>query len=159
MEQRFPVLPDAETWPLCTSAKLNLGNSFWRFAWQRGTQQAPALKNCMSHLGGSGEESYSNNSKVVLLIRLGCVQGLYSFTSVSGNLLISFSVLLIWPQVVFSRVKNSDSFHLVGVLVLPKTRKILLCVSFGLEPEPCPKTALLFLGCSFLVSESPPFLD
>ena len=57
------------------------------------------------------------------------------------------------------RVKNPDIFHLVGVLVLPKTRKILLCVSFGLEPEPCPKIALLFLGCSFLVSESPPFPD
>ena len=24
LEQRFPILPDAETWHLCTSAKLNL---------------------------------------------------------------------------------------------------------------------------------------
>ena len=84
---------------LCTSAKLNLGDrvfgevekqQFFCFARQRGTQWAPALKNCVSQLGGFGE-FYSNSSRVGLLIRLGCVQGLHTFNLVSGNLLMGFS--------------------------------------------------------------------
>ena len=30
-------------------------------------------------------------------------------------------------------------FHLLGVLVLPKSSKILLCVSLEVEPEPAPR--------------------
>ena len=48
-------------------------------------------------------------------------------------------------------------FHLLGVLVLPKSAKILLRVSLKAEPGPCPKAALLFLDYSSLVSASPPF--
>ena len=61
--------------PLCTSAR------------QRGAQQAHASQNCVSHLGGFGEEFYSNGSRVGLLTRLGCVQELHSSNLVSGNLL------------------------------------------------------------------------
>ena len=50
-------------------------------------------------------------------------------------------------------------FHLLGVLFLQKNSKILLYVSLEVEPEPCPKAALLFLDCSSLVSASPPFPD
>ena len=39
-------------------------------------------------------------------------------------------------------------FHLLEVLVLQKSSKILLCVSLEAEPGPCPKAALLFLDCS-----------
>ena len=38
-------------------------------------------------------------------------------------------------------------FQLLGVLVLQKSSKILLCVSLEVEPGPCPKAALLFFGC------------
>ena len=68
--------------------------------------------------GGFGEEFYSNGSKVGLLIILGCVQGLHSFNLVSGDLLKTSLVPLIWPQVVFSGMKNADILHLLGVLVL-----------------------------------------
>ena len=37
--------------------------------------------------GGFDEEFYSYSSRMGLLIRLGCVQGLYSFNLVSGNLM------------------------------------------------------------------------
>ena len=36
---------------------------------------------------------------------------------------------------------------------------MLLCVSLEGEPGPCPRAELLFLGCSSLVSASPPFPD
>ena len=48
-------------------------------------------KTVCPNLGEFGKEFYSNGSRVELLIRLGCVQGLHSFNLVSGNLLMSFS--------------------------------------------------------------------
>ena len=47
-------------------------------------------------------------------------------------------------------------FHLLGVLVLQKHSKIVLCVFLEEEPGPCPKAALLFLDSSPLFSASPP---
>ena len=44
-------------------------------------------KTMCSNLGGFGKEFYSNHSRVELLIRLGCVQGLYYFNLVSDNLM------------------------------------------------------------------------
>ena len=55
------------------------------------TEQAPALKTCVSWPRGVGEEFYSNDSMVRLLIRLGCMQSLHSFNLVRGDLLMSFS--------------------------------------------------------------------
>ena len=49
--------------------------------------------------------------------------------------------------------------HLLGVLVLQKSSEMLSCVSLEGEPGSCLKAALLFLGCSSLVSASPPFPD
>ena len=49
-----------------------------------------SLKTVCPNPGGFGE-FYSNGSRVGLLIRLGCVQGLHSFNLVSSNLLMSFS--------------------------------------------------------------------
>ena len=40
-----------------------------------------------------------------------------------------------------------------------KNPNILLNISLEMEPEHCPKAALLFLGYSSLVSASPPFPD
>ena len=50
-------------------------------------------------------------------------------------------------------------FHLLGVLVLQESSKLLFWVSFVEEPGPHPKAALLFLDLSSLVSASPPFSD
>ena len=71
------------------------------------------MKTVCPNPGGFGEEFYSSGSRVGLLIRLGCVQGLHSSNLVSGNLLVP----LIWPQGVFSGMKNANIFHLLGVLV------------------------------------------
>ena len=51
------------------------------------------------------------------------------------------------------------SLPLVGGSSSVKSSKILLCVSLEVEPGPCPKAALLFLGCSSFVSASLPFPD
>ena len=66
-------------------------------------------------LCGFGEEFYSSGSRVGLLMRLGCVGDLHSFNLGSSHLLMSFSVLLIWLQVVFSGRRNTDIFHLLGL--------------------------------------------
>ena len=63
---------------------------------------------------------YNNGSRAGLLIRLGCVQDLHSCNLASGCLLIlmTFLLSLIWPQLVFSGVKNANIFHLLGFSVL-----------------------------------------
>ena len=108
-------------------------------------QQTPNLSK-----SGSGEEFYSNTSRVGLLTRWVCVQGLHFFNLITGNLVMCFfgslnptSGGLLWrreccylPPAAFSSIKSS---------------KILLCVSLEAEPVLCPKAALLFLGCSTLV--------
>ena len=43
-----------------------------------------------------------------------------------------------------------NTFHLLGVLVLQKNSKAMLCISLEEEPGPCPKTALSFPDCSSL---------
>ena len=45
--------------------------------------------------------------------------------------------------------------HLVGIFVLLRRLKDILCVFLEGEPGPCPKAALLFLDCSPLVSSFP----
>ena len=46
-------------------------------------------------------------------------------------------------------------FHLLKVLVLQKSSKILLGISLERATGPCPKAALLFLDCSSLCSATP----
>ena len=53
----------------------------------KGGHSSCLSKNCVSHPGGFGEEFYSKGSRVGLLIRPGCVQGLHSFNLASGGLL------------------------------------------------------------------------
>ena len=81
-----------KTWPLCTGAKLNLGdrvlgevekNSFIALPDKGGHSGLMLLKTMCPNLGGFDEEFYSNDSRAGLLIRLRCVQGLHS------NLVIS----------------------------------------------------------------------
>ena len=76
--------------------------------------------------GALGEEFYSNDSRVRLLIRLGCVQSLHSFNLVRGGLLMSFSgsVNLVFSEMNFSSVKSL---------------KILLSVSLEVEQGPHPQ--------------------
>ena len=57
-----------------------------------------------------------------------------SFNLVSG--------FLLWNE-------EADIFHLLGFRSV-KNSKILSCESLEAEPGPCPKAALLFLGCSSL---------
>ena len=59
------------------------------------------------------------------------------------------------------RMKNGfiNIFHLLGVSVLSRNSKKLLCVFLEEEPGPCRKAALLSLDCFSLVSASSPFPD
>ena len=91
-------MPKAQ--PLCAGTELSLGdralgegekNSFIALPGKGGHSGLVPLKTHVSLLGGSGKEFCSNRSKVGLLIRLGCVQGLCCFNLVSGDLLKSFS--------------------------------------------------------------------
>ena len=43
--------------------------------------------------GGSGEELYTNGSRMGMLIRLGCAQGLHSFNLASGGLSLEWRML------------------------------------------------------------------
>ena len=65
-------------------------NSFVTLPGKGGHSRLLPLKT-VSHPGGFGKEFYSNGSRAGLLIRLGCVQGLYFFNLISGNLLMSCS--------------------------------------------------------------------
>ena len=65
--------------------------------------------------GGFGE-FYSNGSRVGLLMRLGCVWDLHSFNLGSSHLLMSFSSsFLTWLLVIFSGMRNTDIFYLLGL--------------------------------------------
>ena len=55
-------------------------------------------------------------------------------------------------------MKNADISHVLGFSSV-KSSNILLCVSLEGDLGPCPKAALLFVGCSSLVSASLPFPD
>ena len=52
-----------------------------------------------------------------------------------------------------------ECLQLLGVLVLQKGSKILLCVFLEKEQGPCPQAALLSPDSSFLVSASPSLPD
>ena len=150
----------AKARPLCTSAKSNLGDtvlgeaeksSFIALPGKGGHYRLLSWITMCPNLGGFDEEFYSNDSRVGLLLRLGCVQGLHFSILVSGGLLdelLSFlSCSLRWS---FSGMKNAD---------ILKSLKTLVCVSLEVEPEPCPKPAILFPGCHSLVFAFLPFLD
>ena len=53
----------------------------------------------------------------------------------------------------------TERLHSHFYLVLQKSSEILFCASLAGEPGPCPEAALMFLGCSSLVSASPLFPD
>ena len=67
------------------------------------------------------------------------------------------SLCLVAPVLVL--VVLLSGFHMLMVLVLQRNSKILLCIFLEEEPGPCPKSALLFLDRSSLVSAFPPFPD
>ena len=100
-----------KTRPLCTSAKSNLGdrvlgevekNSFIALPGKGGHSRLLPQNTVCPNLGGLDEEFYSSGSRVGLLIRLECVQGLHSFNPTSGGLQISFSGSQGYQTVTFS---------------------------------------------------------
>ena len=87
------------------------------------------LKTMRPNLGGLGEELYSNGSRVELLIRLGCAQGLCA---------------LIWSQVVSYFLMSFSGFLNLEQRILT----LLICWGFfslkaqrscKVEPGPCPQ--------------------
>ena len=91
----FSVVLTLKARPLCTGAKSNLRdrvlsevekNSFIALPGKWGHSGLLPQKTMCPNLGGFDKEFYSNGSRVGLLIRLGCVQGLHSSNLVSGNL-------------------------------------------------------------------------
>ena len=88
---------DAKAWPLCTSAESNLRdrvlgevekNGFVALPGKGGQGGLLPSKTMCPNLGGFDEEIYSNSSRVGLLTRLGCEQGVQV---VSLLILMSFS--------------------------------------------------------------------
>ena len=80
--------------PLCTSVELNLTNRVSGEAEKNSCIALPSKagysrllpsKTMCPNLGGFDQEFYSNSSRVGLLKRLGCVQGLHSLNLVSGG--------------------------------------------------------------------------
>ena len=65
-------------------------NSFIVLPGKRGHSGLQPPKTMCPNPGGFDEGFYSNGSRVGLLIKLGCVQGLQSSNLVSGNLLDEF---------------------------------------------------------------------
>ena len=89
-----------KTQPLCISAELSLRGRVWAKARKSSFIVLPgkgyAASSCpwkvkCPNLWGFGEEFCSSGSRMGLLIRFGCVQGLHSFNLVSDNLLMSLS--------------------------------------------------------------------
>ena len=114
------------------------------FARPREPRWVPGPQNLCPNLGGFGEEFYSDGSRAALPIRLRCVQHLHSFNLASGCLLIlmTFFVSLIWPQLVFSGVKNAST---CWGLQFCNSSKVLLCVSLKVESGPARSLHSCFL--------------
>ena len=86
-------MPKAQ--PICTGAEPNLRDrvldeiekkNFIALPDKGGHSRLLPSKTMCPNPGGFDEEFYSSGSRVGLLIRLGCVQGLHSSNLVSGNL-------------------------------------------------------------------------
>ena len=117
-------MPKAQ--PLCTGARSNLGdrvlgkvekNSFIALLGKGEHSRLLPLKTMCTNQGGFAEEFYGNGSRVGLLIRLGCMQGLGSLILFQVIFLMNFLVPLVWPQMVSSGLKNANIF-ICWVLIL-----------------------------------------
>ena len=104
--RKHAVLSLLKPWPLCSGAESNLGdkslgwvkkNSFIALPGKGGHSRLLLWKTMLSNLGGLNEEFDSNGSRVGLLTRLGCMQGLRWLVSRSWCAPL---VPLILPQVV-----------------------------------------------------------
>jgi len=64
----------------------------------------------------------------------------------------AFFLLQSWCSVAWGLVLVVllSGFHSLGILILQKNSKILLCIFLEEDPRPCPKAALLSLDCSSL---------
>ena len=95
MSENFLLVVMLKARHLCTGAKSNLRdrvlgevekNSFIALSGKGGHSRLLPSKTMCSNPGEFDKEFYGNGSRVELLIRLGCVQGLHSSNLVSGNL-------------------------------------------------------------------------
>ena len=85
-------------------------------------------------------------------MRLGSVQGSHSFNLASGSLWITFSSSWGYQTVTFSLEGGLLHLPLIGGFSSIMSSKDIVMVSLEVEPGPCPKAVLLFLGCLYLVS-------
>ena len=90
-------MPKAQ--PLYTGAKSNLRDRIWGEVQKNSFIALPGKgghsgllpsQTMCSNPGEFGEEFYGKGSRVRVLIRFGCVQGLHSFNLVSGNILLFY---------------------------------------------------------------------
>ena len=160
------LMPKAQ--PLHTGAKSNLRdralgevekNSFIALPGKGGHSRLLPSKTMCPNPGEFGEEFYGNGSRVGMLIRSRCVQGLHSFNLISGNLLDELLWFLLSDLRCSSPgMKDADILHFLDFNSI-KGLKTWLCVSLEGEPGPCPKAVLLFLGFPSLFYAYFPFTD
>ena len=116
--------------PLCTNAESNLGdrvlgevekNSFIALPGKDGYSRLLPSKTMCRNPAEFGEEFYGNGSRVGLLIRLGCVQGLHSFNLILGNLF--FLIFKFYLSFLYSRSLLVINFiHISVYMSIPITQ-------------------------------------
>ena len=123
-------------------------NSFIALPGKGGHSGLMPLKMVCPHPLGF-DEFHNKGSRVGLVIRLGCVQGLHSFGLASGGLLMSFSDSQGYHTTTFSLEWGLLHLPFIKVFSSIESSKDVMCITWG-EPGLCPKVALLFLGGSSL---------
>ena len=110
------------------------------FAGQRGPQQANVLKTVppLEGIRRWLEWNIESQRRIRVEASLHCL----------SKLVFSGPQDWFWWSSFFPewRMLHQVVFHLLGVLVLQKGSKILLCIFLKEEPGPCPKAALLLPG-------------
>ena len=112
-------------------------DNFYCFARQRRPQQAIALKT-VSHLGETGGWFYSLGVKNRAMDKDPCRGEPALFFKAGVQVVPGLVQMILLEGIII--------FHLLGVSVLWKTSKILLCIFLEEEPRSCPKALLLSLA-------------
>ena len=124
---RLPSMGSHRVWHNLAAAE---NNSFFALAGKGKHSGLIPLKIVCFNLGEFDEEFYSNSSKVGLLIRLKCVQGLHSFNLALGNLM-SFCDSFILALNCF--LWNEECWHLPldGFQFCKEFKGIVVCIPWG----------------------------
>ena len=153
---------------------LNLASIHW--CWIKSQRQSfgwSRKKNCFA-LQGKGGSQWANVSKLcvptwgvvrsfIVMVQRRCNQHVDILLigwwwGKRGSTSSTSWFQPIWGLLV-CRQHTVNFLHLLGVSVSANSSEIFLCVSLEWESGPCPKTALLFLDFSSLVSAFLPFRD